>query len=193
MLAAKQFFKAGFEIFARPEIGALGEDFDFTAVRAGECANVEVTALTADTFSENTILNALHRKRRQVPNNAPAVIYCVMPEKWFPDPSNWNSRLPMIAEKFLTNTKRINVLVAWTERHVPLGDGPGGGLVILRNSFRNPSPRITTECLDFLFDGTPATTLDSIQSGVGLKELVEEANSSEFFQWVDHLVPIESK
>jgi hypothetical protein len=38
MLAAKVFFRAGFEIEARPEIGQLGSDFDFAAARAGGCS-----------------------------------------------------------------------------------------------------------------------------------------------------------
>lgn len=190
MLAAKQFFKAGFEISARPEMRVLGEDFDFTAIRDGQRINVEVTALTADIFSEKTILNALNWKRRQIPANAPAVIYCVLPESWFPDPKDWNLRLPIIAEKFLNGTKRVNVLVAWTEKHIDRGDGQGAGLLLIRNSFLNKKPRIITHHLGFLFGGRQVSAgVKAIQAGIDLDVLIKESNSSEFFRWIDSLVP----
>ncbi len=75
MLAAKTFFQAGFEISVRPEIGRLGSDFDFTAVRRDLIVNVEVTALQEKAFFENTAINRLTKKRRQLPKDSPSVVF----------------------------------------------------------------------------------------------------------------------
>jgi hypothetical protein len=63
---AKMLLRAGFTILAKAETGIKGQDFDFSAIRELDTINVEVTALTAKTFSVNTILNALNQKRKQL-------------------------------------------------------------------------------------------------------------------------------
>jgi hypothetical protein len=82
MLAAKAFFRAGFEIDMHPETGEKGKDFDFIAIRSKLIINVEVTALEEKEFYERTAINALRQKRRQLPNDKPAVIICVIPPEW---------------------------------------------------------------------------------------------------------------
>ena len=191
MLAAKQFFKAGFNIQARRETGTKGEDFDFSAIKGAETINVEVTALTATSFSENTILNALNQKRAQLPTDAPAVIYCMMPEFWFPTPDNWNNDVPPVINKFLRGTRRINVVVAWTERRVSVTHNgePGRALMVIRNAFANPEPKVRTKSLDFLFGGKSSQQANlELASDNGLDKLMKESNANEFFWWVDHLI-----
>jgi hypothetical protein len=62
--------------------------------------NVEVTALTAKEPSEQTVLNALRQKRRQVPTDAPAVVYCVIPESWSHSAIAWDGYLEKIVSRF---------------------------------------------------------------------------------------------
>src|ERR1700730_7749301 len=83
LLSARMFLRGKFEIHARPESGIKGDDFDFKAVGPSDLINVEVTTLTAPSFSMKTVKNALDAKRKQLPNDAPAIIFCVYPESWF--------------------------------------------------------------------------------------------------------------
>jgi hypothetical protein len=190
MLAAKQFFKAGFAIHARPEIGVRGEDFDFTAVRGDDQINVEVTALTAPAFSEQTILNALQQKRSQLPNTAPAIIFCVLPDRWFEDRADlWNEKLPGIANRFLAGTERINAIKFWTEVNIETGDKDGAALHLVSIAFTNPRARIDVWEIGFLFEGTPVSEgITATVTRSGRKELTEASNSSEFFRWVEHII-----
>lgn len=190
MLAAKQFFKRGFEIFAKPEEGKRGCDFDFTAVRDGESINVEVTALTAQTFSENTIRNALGHKRKQMPNNAPAIIYCAMPERWFVNPENWNVRLPEVIQRFFgpSGTRRINAVVFWAEKHLAVGDS-GSAVILVSAPFVNLTPRIPLRDNQFLLLGRSLESgIAAVEHGVNREQIVAESESSEFFKWVDSII-----
>ena len=76
------FFEGGYEVRAKPEAGVRGEDFDFQGIKDGEAVNVEVTALTAKSFSPQTVENALNQKRKQLPDTEASVIFCVLPESW---------------------------------------------------------------------------------------------------------------
>jgi hypothetical protein len=190
MLTAKQFFKAGFDIHAARESQTLGEDFDFVAKRGGKLINVEVTALTAPSYSESTVVTALKRKRSQLPNTAPAVICCVIPEKWIQDDeANWE-RIEAPVTKFLAGTERINVVKIWCERNLVGPDGHGAGLMMISRAFNNANARFGAESVNFLFSGTPISDgMTALKSGEGLGRLIEASYQSEFFRWVDHLVP----
>jgi Holliday junction resolvase-like predicted endonuclease len=125
MLAAKQFLKAGFQISARPELNRRGEDFDFTARRAGDMVvNVEVTALTGKEPSQATVLNALRNKRRQLPKSAPGIVYCVIPESWSDAAINWDDYLQSIADRFFRDTTTVNVVVFWMEHSLAAAKSP---------------------------------------------------------------------
>ena len=190
MLAAKQFFKNGFEIFAKPEEGKKGDDFDFTATRDGESINVEVTALTAQAFSANTVRNALGNKRKQIPNNAPAIIYCAMPERWFVDPENWNARLPEIIQRFFgpSGTRRINAVVFWAEKHLAVGDS-GSAVLLMSSPFVNLTPRIPLRNDQFLISGRSLESgIAAVEHSVDRERIVAESESSEFFSWVDSIM-----
>jgi hypothetical protein len=189
MLEAKTFFKAGYDIHPPPGPGVKREDFDFVAIKDGETVNAEVTALTAEEFSEKTVLNALNDKRRQVPKTAPAVLFCIIPEAWL-TLDNWNNRLQAIAIDFLRQTSTINFVVFVTERHVDLG-GNKGALLIWRNTFENRSPRFPMRDPKFLMSGKAVDEVHTAMrsGGVGLVELEAASHGSEFFRWVDHLVP----
>jgi hypothetical protein len=77
--AAKRFFDAGYAIVF-PESNksrTRGNDFDFTVIKDGTLVNVEATALNEN--KEETILNALNKKRGQLSKDAPSVIFCLLP------------------------------------------------------------------------------------------------------------------
>jgi hypothetical protein len=194
MLAAKQFLKAGFQISAAPEVGKLGEDFDFTATRAdGMIVNVEVTALTGKEPSEATIFNALRNKRRQLPKSAPGVVYCVLPENWSRAAAiNWEGFLQNIVERFFRSTTRVNVIVFWMEQHLIRGDGgPGAALVLIRKPYVNDKAHHAMTDVSFLLSGPRSETArEALATGAGLDALKETSYDSEFFRWVDHLNPV---
>jgi Holliday junction resolvase-like predicted endonuclease len=193
MVAAKWFFQAGFNILARPETGTRTEDFDFAAERSGAIVNVEVTALEAKAFSPKTIINALNQKRKQLPKAAPAVIVCALPAEWDGRGVDLNAWTATIAEQFLRSTHRINVLVFAVEKHISAGGGAQGSFLLIRKPFANPNPYFQQD-LSFLFqDGvTPATKeafKRALQNPSEAVEAAQAARTSEFYKWVDSLVP----
>jgi hypothetical protein len=134
--AARMFLEGGYEVRARPEAGVRGEDFDFQAVREGETVNVEVTALTASEFSLQTVENALHQKRKQLPDTDPAMIFCVLPESWFDTPMG--VPLGKLTKRFFENTRRVAAVMYVIEKHTDFEkDGPVGHLRIEHVCFSN--------------------------------------------------------
>jgi hypothetical protein len=190
MLAAKQFFKAGFEIHAMPQKGKLGEDFDFLAKRNDQQINVEVTALTSPVYSESTLVTALKRKRSQLPDSAPAVIFCVIPESWIDTEENWKT-IEGPVRKFLSGTRRINVVKIWCERRLASNEG-GAGLLLMSQSFGNPTARLDIHDIDFLFTSSFSIEqgLNAMETGKDRERLIQDSNRSEFFRWVDYLLPL---
>jgi hypothetical protein len=156
---------------------------------------VEVTALTAASFSTKTIYDALNQKRGQVPNDAPAAIFCVLPEMWT------KAVLPQdvvefalfkVAHEFLATTRRINIVVIILESHIDMlhtRDGRGGALVIGGRVFWNMRPRIAINTPWSLFSDAwhalPARNLATAD----VNSLSHSLRCSEFFRWVDHLIP----
>lgn len=189
MLSAKQFLKAGYKIHAKPETGIRGQDFDFSAVSERGPINVEVTALTASTYSRTTVLSALGKKRSQLPNDAPSVIFCALPDEWTKEPADWSFRLMSIAYEFLRGTRRVNVVHFWSEHTFDLWGGPAGGLVYAGHPYVNVAPYFPMST-DVFFRGRYGSTgefadLDDATVGAMMKS----ANATEFFRWVDALVP----
>ena len=92
---------------------------------------VEVTALTATSFSERTVKNALNAKRKQLPDDLPAVIFCLYPESWFTaGPDVVRAGLIKAANRFFSS-KRVNVVVFMSEQHWDAaGNGTLGALFI---------------------------------------------------------------
>jgi hypothetical protein len=192
MLAAKQFLKAGFQISAQPEVNRLGDDFDFTATAGDILVNVEVTALTAKEPSEATVLNALRQKRRQLPTDAPAVVYCVLPENWSRSAINWDDNLHKIVRQFFRDTKRVNVVVFWMEQHTIVAGARGAALAVIRKPYVNDNARHPLN-VSFFFSGQRSETFrEALATADGLRALEEASYNSEFFRWVDYLNPRES-
>ena len=80
---ASYFRTAGYALTVREERRVKREDFDFQAILNGEKINIEVTACTNAAFSEKNVSNILDEKRKQLPDDAPAAIYCIVPVEWF--------------------------------------------------------------------------------------------------------------
>jgi Holliday junction resolvase-like predicted endonuclease len=194
MLAAKWFFQAGFDVLARPETGIKGEDFDFAARCSGEIVNVEVTALDAEAFSSKTVISRLKKKQKQLPKTAPAVVVCVLPEEWDGKGNDLNAATAAIAEEFLRNTRRVNVLVFAVERHIAAGPGGvGGSYLLVRRPYGNPNPNFQCD-LGFLFqDAVSPAAKEALQRAIRYPdravEAAQAARTSEFYNWVDSLVP----
>jgi hypothetical protein len=195
MLAAKAFFRAGFEIDVRPEIGRRGSDFDFSATRVGLTVNVEVTALKEKDFYENTAINALDRKRKQLPADTPAVIFCVIPAQWEKIGKDLNQWSEIVASQFLRSTRRINAVVFQLERHIDTSPGrTTGGFMIVSKPFTNPNPRFPCD-LNVVFRGRGPSAeghraIESVASQPEqAQELAKWLRTGEFFEWVDSLVP----
>jgi hypothetical protein len=190
MLAAKTFFRAGFDIDMRPETGNLGSDFDFAAIRKGLTINVEVTALQEKEFYERTAINALHTKRRQLPKDKPAIIFCVLPEQWEKIGMDLNAWSANVAnEFFLSGIRRINRLVFYLERHIDIGSQTTGGFINVSNTFDNPNPYFPCN-FDHIFKGGRSDMgqllmEDALENPESLDTMIKRVRTGEFFEWVD--------
>lgn len=192
MLAARSFFEAGFDIDMRREIGTKGEDFDFFGIRDGERINGEATALAAKQFSTNTMLNALNRKRRQLPKTHPNIVYCLVPQAWGGRPTK--AELDHVVAEFFRGTGRVNAIVFQFEMSAAWPSGAGslafGVLRYVNNKARWPIRDLAV----FDVPGTEFTPrMRAALAGTGpIAPLKSLRDRNEFFQWVDALVPTSS-
>jgi hypothetical protein len=180
MYAARMFLEGGYEVKARPEAGVKGEDFDFQAIANGETVNVEVTALTAGNFSAQTIKNALHQKRKQLPDTDASVIICVLPESWATT-ENLGPALGNLTKQFFAGTRRITAVVFIVETHISGKDEPIGTFWLHHVCLLHPNPRRPIQSLAFFTDDawTP-TEMTPLGSPTMRRE-------NEFFQWADSI------
>ncbi len=177
--AARMFIEGGYRVFARPESGTRGRDFDFRAVREDETVNVEVTALTGSQFTPQTIQNALQRKRKQLPDTEPAIVFCVLPESWW-GTTSLGPLLTKIVERFFERTKRIAAVVFVIEKHFDFEkDGPIGYLSIQHLCLLHPRPRRPISSLEFF--------KNSWEAAAGSSTEPTQRRENEFFRWVDHI------
>lgn len=154
---AALFCTMGYAIHARKEVNKIKEDYDFTAVSSSERINVEVTTLKNREFSPNSIKNALKQKKRQLPEDNPAVIAVVLPGRWF-SPENMESAIE-VANAFLRGTKRPNYVIYYW--HMVLEEP--GILLQYYSKVRNPDPRHSAPMLDKVL-GEPYRNLGDIAS-----------------------------
>ena len=199
MWVAKYLFRSGFEIYARRETQVKGEDFDFEAVRDGEHVNVEVTALADQVISKNTIINALRNKRKQLPDTAPAIIFVIFPRSFTDLKKEWDLFLFVTANEFFVESKRINAIVFLAEKLFDSTKSGVGGFAFIPKPYPNMNARIPLKDTKFLFEAQ----FDSPLIKQALKDQfpiesdkldleTKRTRTSEFYQWVDHLVPIKN-
>jgi hypothetical protein len=186
MYAARMFLEGGYEVRARPEAGVRGEDFDFQAVVDGETVNVEVTALTAKNFSPQTVENALHQKRKQLPDTDASIIFCVLPESWVTT-ENLGPILGELTKRFFESTGRVSAVVFVVEMHVTEKDEPIGNFWLHHVCLLHPNPRRPIRSLAFFTNDAWRTT------GVTPGEPPTMRRESEFFQWVDSIFSIKDE
>jgi hypothetical protein len=187
LYAARMFLRGGFELHARPESGTKREDFDFRAVRPNETINVEVTAFTAPSFAENTVKTALNAKRKQLPDDLPAIIYCIYPESWFAiGPDNLTASLTAAAKRFFSS-KRVNAVAFGGEQHWNTsGDGTLGMLFMTHLPVENPAPRHPISSLEFFSKVSNDSPRGVVQRNDFQGEIARLQNS-EFHRWVDSI------
>ncbi len=191
IIAASTMLDCGFAIHAKAEIGTKGEDFDLSAVRDGISISVEATALRPLVYSSTTVANALEQKRKQVPTNQPAIIFCGCPPNWFDTVSEMGNELRRDAEEFFRRSKRTNAVVFVTETRFELApdeDGAARGMLAFPIfPFLHSAPRHPID-LSCLLDGS----LDQNKK-YGLMVSPEDAieamrKANEFHRWVDGIL-----
>lgn len=191
--SAHYMLESGYEIFAKRETFQKGRDFDFSAVREGKTVNVEVTALTAAAFSEATLMNALNKKRKQLPSDQPSIIFCAYPESWFGierDPADF---LSDVTNRFFRGSKRVNAIVYVTEVHISAKDMEYGGLTLRPTIATHFAPRIAVD-LTGLYDmhnqDEPAEILQMLSGTANdIRSAEQKVGKSEFQSWVDSIYP----
>jgi len=186
LLAARLFHAEGFEIFAQPEVGRRGENFDFTAFKVGVSVAVEVTTFTGP-FLPKAVASKLRKKQRQLPATSPSVLFCIYPGDWITGDRTFDFMSLSLA--FFRGSQRINAVVFLGEN---LQAQPNGGysLTFPKYVVPNPKCRYPTEVIQFLYEDTSRTKelLRILNSANRIDELVEHWRGGEFYQWVDRIL-----
>lgn len=179
LTAPRAFLLKGYQIRLVEPTSQKGADFDFLAYREDERINAEVTALTRPEFSEESALSALNKKRKQLPKNAPAVIFCVVPEKWLQPFDTTVERFDKLANAFMRSTARINALhFGIVKPPVITLDGKSGYHGLYIRSYYNDAPRIPWENARNIFQDIPIP-------GVLDPDRIQKQRAHEFYSWVD--------
>jgi len=168
---------AGFDIYGRSETGVKQQDFDFYAVRSNQQINVEVTTLTTPLYSDQTLHNALHDKRTQLPKTNASIVFVVFPESWGANPKakSWKLDASEVCKRFLHgSTRRISAIMLLMEQNIGSANAGTGGFIIHKQAFIHENPYFEIADTNFLFKGI---ALPSGQKG-----------ASEFYRWVDFLL-----
>jgi hypothetical protein len=190
LMSAQFLLDGGFTIHARAETGIKGNDFDFYGVRSGKTVNVEVTTLTANNFSVNTALNALKAKRTQLPPDAPAIIFCIVPDAWLYPPSFTKPRFEYVGARFLAGTHRINAVIFWGAMPTQWKNLPShGSLVFAHLASFNKAPRFPIEDDTFLRGRKVTPEMREGFKGVDAASALQTFRDTEFYRWVDLLAP----
>ena len=147
---------------------------------------MEVTALTAANYSEETIYNALNRKRTQLPDTVPSIIICVYPEGWLPPHLDPRIVFAEPLRRFFRGSRRVNAVVFMSEIHIEASDKDFGGLFFRMNPIVHPNPRLPVS-LDFLYGRPSISTITGtkIENQADMERLVRPMLNSEFYRWVD--------
>jgi len=181
--AARMFTDLGYAITIRPETGVKGQDFDFIASKDDTRINCEVTTLTGAEHSAITVGNALEQKRKQLPTDAPAVIFVVTPERWFVGRNDEVVQLLRDdALQAYNRSQRINSIIFLNEQHTDFGLPDRGNLGFVFDASLNLAARHQVTDLAAFIDGT-LHRADVFPDEQRLAALEHVHQDSPFFNW----------
>jgi len=184
--AAVQMKDFGFSISARQERGVKGADFDFSAGAGKVHVNIEVTALQLASFKTDTILNKLRAKRKQLPDDAPAIIICFLSGTFWMDVYDLGFELAKVSRRFFGGTARINSIGFFLEIKQDLKIG---GVRELRGLFtRNRNARFQPPELEQILNRDPKYTKESIKLSQAAHADGTNIGVGEFWEWVDQVM-----
>ena len=177
-----------FDVEARRETGVATQDFDFTVSRNGERINVEVWQCETVDFNPRSLLRRLQDKRKQLPDNAPALIICVFPESWYDHVEKLQHEFTVICERFFGSTRRINVVIFVHEEFIDDGTSGAGYLGINAYPVTHHNPRFPNEYLNKALEAGPAAHR-IIEDLIDVPKTVHSKYShDEFHRWVNWII-----
>lgn len=187
LAAASMFRLHGFEIDARPEKSKRGVDFDFIALRGAVKVNAETTSLRPKVFSPNTLANALNHKRKQLPSDAPAVIFVFRPHEWEEQVADLEEELSAVVSRFFRGSKRVNYVFVCYEQFIAVPQ-LGGYLTVGSGIWAHPDPRHACPALDEAL-ATPPVSHNRVEALLA-EPKTENSHSgiSDFHAWVDSVL-----
>jgi hypothetical protein len=192
LYAARMFDEAGFKVSARPEMNIKRYDYDFSATREFRRTNVEVTAFDEKPYASAAVFNGLRYERKQVPENAPAVVFAYVPHAWFADP-DIDAKLKSDAEQFFygkgdyKGTGAVNAVVFMNEHYEDMGGK--GRLLFSFQTVINLSARHPCDDVLPLIDGSIDKAESMAKADVFDIEFLRssEKRGSEFFKWAGNI------
>jgi hypothetical protein len=186
LTTAAMLVRHGFTIHARPAEPLSRYEYGLRAVRGDIAVNVATIALEGGRFRRAEVLEALWRKRKRLPDDLPAVLFCLYPASWGKDAWDLDFELRAIARTVLREARRINYLLFAEERFTPV---EGGGIVSLAGfAARNMTARLAASGLD-------AAMMDGVEADPGKPVVTaprrldrETFGYGDFDQWVNWAV-----
>jgi hypothetical protein len=191
--AASQLAERGYNIEIFKERGVRRQDFDFRVKRAGLSINVEVTEAQIPTPDLSKLANKLGRKRGQLPDNDPAILFVIIQDAWAKTPIEADRALSGACGRLFRNSRRINaVVICWVTTLVTAEGGR-----IMAECFRvyeHTSPRKPVPDLGLIDQTGALPDLQSLISGWALQNGSGDAlmkalqpRAASFIEWYKNI------
>jgi hypothetical protein len=122
---AGHFIRRGVPVRFLERSGVKGNDYDFDAgeEETAVCCEVKCNLESTD-LSENTIINALDKARKQTPSDRSTIVGVKIPEVWISEPALRGIFKSALASYFRNTGRVVAVVVRWEEVSIlPTGSG----------------------------------------------------------------------
>lgn len=188
----------GFSVMPSPGIPKRGLDYDFSIqidpivstgpLSQSEKVNVEVTELQSLAFDTKRVVSSLNAKRRQLPTDAPNMIFCKIPYDWPGISLDIKTDLNEVSKRFFRTSKRVNVIVLMRETWQPSSNTYFVHYISnISNNVRHRSERLTI-CLSEYFRMLAKTSQAASESPANNQDY-PRFRLRDFSAWVDSIIP----
>ena len=137
--AASDFINDSATVQIRKEVNVRGHDFDFRVEYQGRFVNVEVTSKDTGNITEQSFLNTLRQKHRQLPADDPSILYVYISQAQLENLETQRHIEGAVSE-FFRRHMRVNCVTVFTDLIIETVGGPFVSAMTSKD-FVAPNPR----------------------------------------------------